>query len=250
MTDPCLPSASPGNALRLVDASATSELDRLRQALLATQQALEECQLREQTALVAAAHDALTGLPNRLSFGRHSTHTLASHAEAGRAFCLLFMDLDGFKAVNDLLGHGAGDALLKVVGARLVHALRTDDFVSRHGGDEFVCLLPEVQHEDEALAIARKLIHNISAPCKVGPATLQVQASVGIALYPKDGPSVEALLQRADHAMLWAKARSAGVGLASQLPSFFSPLAARPRRVRLPRGLKMGPPPLGGDSTG
>ena len=203
------------------------DVEALRQALRHTQDALAASLAREQQAWLAANCDVLTGLPNRLSFGRHSTQTLSTHTEQGRAFCLLFIDLDGFKAVNDLLGHRAGDALLKVVGARLQHTLRAGDFVSRHGGDEFVCLLPEVQKEKEALAVGRKLRAKVSAPCKLGPTRVQVRASVGIALFPQDGPSVEALLERADRAMLWAKAHQAGLALASQLPPFFSPVSAR-----------------------
>ncbi len=218
-----LPTENPDPAPGEVAPSTAEELHALRQTLLATQQALAESQQRELTAWLAASRDTLTGLPNRRSFEQRASDTLRTHAQAGRSFCLLFLDLDGFKAVNDHLGHHAGDALLKVVGARLEHALRADDFVCRLGGDEFVCLLPNVQHEEEALAVSRKLITHISAPCQLGPATTQVRASVGAALYPPDGHSMQVLLARADQAMLWAKSRGAGVAFASQLPQFVSP---------------------------
>ena len=106
---------------------------------------------------------------------------------------LLYIDLDGFKQVNDTLGHAVGDALLRVVGARLAHAVRGEDRVSRHGGDEFVCVLPQVQEEEHAMAIGRKLIDTVSAPCVLGTFTVRVSASVGIAIYPRDGDSVQAL---------------------------------------------------------
>ncbi len=204
-----------------------------RAELLSTQQALAASQLRAARARYAASTDPLTGLPNRLAFDHRSTRTLATHTAAARAFCLLFIDLDGFKSINDLLGHSAGDALLKVVGARLSHALRGDDFASRHGGDEFVCLLPDVQGEVQALGVARKLMASVAAPCRVGARTVQVKASVGVALFPQDARNLADLLDAADHAMLWAKARGLGLGLAREtLPGLGSITASIPTSPR------------------
>jgi diguanylate cyclase (GGDEF)-like protein len=227
------PASTPGTGL-------TGELHALREALLHcqaelqnAQQALAASQLREARARYAASTDSLTGLPNRLAFDHRSTRTLATHTAAARTFCLLFIDLDGFKSVNDLLGHAAGDALLKVVGARLAHALRGDDFVSRHGGDEFVCLLPDVQGEVQAVGVARKLMASVAAPCRVGAHTVQVKASVGVALFPQDARNLADLLDAADHAMLWAKARGVGLGLAREtLPGLAALRASIPTSPR------------------
>lgn len=203
----------------------TGEVHALRRALLqcqadlqATRQALARSELREARSRYAASTDALTGLPNRLAFDNRSSRTLALHKSEARSFCLLFIDLDGFKAVNDQLGHAAGDALLQVVGARLAHALRGDDFVSRHGGDEFVCLLPDVNAEVEAVRVARKLMASVAAPCCVGNGIVQVTASVGVALFPQDAHTLADLLDAADHAMLWAKTSGHGLGLARERP--------------------------------
>ena len=210
------PASPPGTGLPGELHALREALVQCRAELLSTQQALAASQLRAARARYAAITDPLTGLPNRLAFDHRSTRTLATHTAAARAFCLLFIDLDGFKSVNDMLGHAAGDALLKVVGARLVHALREGDFVSRHGGDEFVCLLPDVQAEVQAVGVARKLMASVATPCRVGSRTVQVKASVGVALFPQDARNLADLLDAADHAMLWAKARGLGLGLARE----------------------------------
>ena len=193
----------------------------LARALLAlkdTRHALASCRLAERRARRLSERDGLTGLLNRQGFQQRSGRLLARHAAQALGLGVLFIDLDGFKAVNDELGHAAGDALLTLVGARLVHALRSDDRVSRHGGDEFVCLLPQLQREDDALAIARKLQESVSAPCQLDGHTLQLRASVGIAVFPQDGKNLAQLMGAADQAMLWAKSRQLGLALASRLP--------------------------------
>ena len=152
-----------------------------------------------------AYQDALTGLPNRASFEIHSRRTLSQHAPHSQAFGLMYLDLDGFKSVNDTHGHGVGDELLKVIGSRLAHAVRADDSVSRHGGDEFLCLLVDVRDEAQISAIAEKLFDIVSAPCQIRSLALSVTPSIGIALYPQDGGTIDALLEHADSAMFWAK---------------------------------------------
>jgi diguanylate cyclase (GGDEF)-like protein len=181
-------------------------LAALRLELAQCQQALAECQAREEMALRMAAHDALTGLPNRRAFVQQTSRTLQQHAKQAHAFCLLFIDLDGFKAINDELGHAAGDDLLQVIGQRLMHGMRRDDFVGRLGGDEFVCLLPHLQSTAQARVLADKLVDAIRAPCRVGRTTVTVSASVGAAIYPRDGHSLTALLAHADRAMRQVKA--------------------------------------------
>jgi len=140
---------------------------------------------------------------------------------------LLFIDLDDFKAVNDQHGHAAGDLLLQALGCRLLNAVRPDDRVCRKSGGEFLCLLPSIRNEVQALAVARKLVDAVSAPCQLHDVTVQVQvqASVGIAIYPEDGHTVQHLMDRADRPMYWAKAErlGMGLGLASRVPTLFRP---------------------------
>lgn len=206
-------------------AACQDQVVQLQLRLHGTQLALAASQAAEARARQLAGRDPLTGLPNRLGFSETTARTLAEHIEGGISFCLLFIDLDDFKSVNDQHGHAAGDALLQVVGARLLHAVRAQDCVSRHGGDEFLCLLPQIECEDHAVAVARKLIDTVSAPCRLGDVSVQVHASVGIALYPEDGTTLPALMHRADRAMYWAKARRAGLVLARSVPPLFRPAA-------------------------
>ena len=215
-------------------------LDETRQALRITQQALAFSRHREQAALALARRDTLTGLDNRLSFEQRCTRTLVEHASNGDGLCLLFIDLDGFKAINDRFGHDVGDALLQVVGARLLHALRVDDVVCRHGGDEFVCLLPNVRTEPQAMAASRHVAESIAEPCSLGPLSgIQVKASIGMAIYPQDGLTLPALLQRADHAMLQAKTLQTGLRLASSgVP--MQPMQAIQSVVRQDQGRRLG----------
>lgn len=136
--------------------------------------------------------------------------TLARQRASSAVFALLFIDLDDFKSVNDVHGHAVGDELLRVIGQRLVHALRAGDVVSRQGGDEFLCLLPEVHDADQAAAIARKLFDSVAAPCQLAGVHLQVLPSIGVALYPRDGDNIAALIAQADGAMYQAKRSRVG----------------------------------------
>jgi diguanylate cyclase (GGDEF)-like protein len=182
-------------------------VDALQRALRDCHLALAESRAREQAALRIAAQDTLTGLPNRRAFVQQYGRALRLHAEQAHAFCLLFIDLDDFKSVNDDLGHAVGDAVLQVVGQRLMQGMRRDDFVSRLGGDEFVCLLPHLRGAAQAQALAAKLLVSITAPCRVGPHSVQIGASVGAAVFPRDGRTLEGLLEHADQAMRGDKAR-------------------------------------------
>jgi len=209
-----------GTALRQCERArevAEEALADTRLALLQARQALDDSVLREFQARRDPSSDALTGLANRRSFQLRLQDALAGHAAQGWGLCLMFIDLDGFKAVNDQLGHAVGDALLKVVGARLMHAMRAADLVSRHGGDEFVCLLPQMRRPVDALAIAHKLVATVAAPCQLNGLAVSVQASIGVAMFPSDGLTAEALLDRADRAMLMAKQQRAGAVLARRL---------------------------------
>lgn len=200
------------NRLELELLEARRELQQARQQLL-------ESQVHEERARHKAFHDTLTGLPNRVSFEERSSRALAQHRPLAQEFGLMYLDLDGFKSINDAHGHAVGDELLKVIGSRLTHAVRTRDSISRQGGDEFLCLLLDVQSEQQVASIARKLIDTVSAPCQIGFLTLCVRPSIGIALYPRDGSTVEALLESADKAMFWAKRHRLGHALFRHVPS-------------------------------
>jgi diguanylate cyclase (GGDEF)-like protein/PAS domain S-box-containing protein len=161
--------------------------------------------LAEQQVLRLARYDALTGLPNRNMFGDELERTLAKARRQGTAFALFFIDLDRFKNINDSLGHGAGDQLLKVMAGRLRGLLRESDLVARLGGDEFVVLL-DGSVEVAALAhVARRALAAIAEPVLIETRSFQVTGSIGISLYPDDGDNAATLLKNADAAMYLAK---------------------------------------------
>jgi diguanylate cyclase (GGDEF)-like protein/PAS domain S-box-containing protein len=162
----------------------------------------------EQAITHLAYHDQLTGLPNRTLLEEHLEIALARAARENRELALLYLDLDNFKLVNDSLGHAAGDRLLGLVAERLVGITRTTDLVARHGGDEFLLLLTDL--EDDAVpvaeAVATKILAAFQEPFTLGDAVFEVGASVGVAIFPRDGGSTSALLRSADSAMYQAKA--------------------------------------------
>jgi diguanylate cyclase (GGDEF)-like protein/PAS domain S-box-containing protein len=153
-----------------------------------------------------AHHDALTGLPNRLSFmERLSAHIELSRL-SGTQLALLFIDLDHFKRVNDSLGHLVGDTLLQTVAARISGCLRASDLVARFGGDEFMVLLPDASRDDVA-EVALKLLNAVEVPVDAEGRAISVTPSVGIAMFPADGDAPTELIKHADTAMYIAKAR-------------------------------------------
>ena len=158
-----------------------------------------------------AHHDALTGLPNRVSFMEQLTHAVRHADETGSRLALLFVDLDHFKRINDSLGHLVGDVLLRTVAQRFTASLRATDIVSRFGGDEFMVLLPGLAggpaHAADAEEVAQKLLAAIGVPVNAEGRPLSVTPSIGIALYPGDGDSPEELVKHADAAMYLAKSR-------------------------------------------
>jgi len=165
--------------------------------------ARKEAQVRH-----AAYHDELTGLPNRSLLLDRFNQAVAQGARQGRQVALLFLDLDGFKSVNDRLGHAAGDALLQQVAGRLSACIRAGDTACRYGGDEFVVMLPEVDGDDSAATVAEKIRSRLSAPYPVDGGMLTVKASIGTAVYPVDGQEYGALLEHSDIGMYRAKACS------------------------------------------
>ncbi len=153
-----------------------------------------------------ASHDALTGLPNRSLLNDRVVQALAQARRTGRHVAVLFLDLDGFKFVNDTFGHSFGDALLCSVARRLQTAVRDGDTIARLGGDEFVVLLPELDQPEAACGIAAKLAECFAAPLSQDGRDLHLSASIGISVSPQDGETCESLLKNADAAMYRAKA--------------------------------------------
>ncbi|WCM91175.1 EAL domain-containing protein [Acidovorax sp. NCPPB 2350] len=152
-----------------------------------------------------AHFDALTGLPNRVQLARRLEQAMAQAGARERLLGVAYLDLDGFKPVNDRLGHSAGDRLLVVVAGRLTRALRPIDCVARLGGDEFVILLPDLRTRSEVELLLARLMESLSAPYTLGTERVTVTASVGYTLYPEDGADADTLLRHADHAMYGAK---------------------------------------------
>ena len=159
----------------------------------------------EQKLAEMATHDALTGLPNRILLSDRFTVALALSRRTRNRLAVLMLDLDRFKAVNDSMGHGVGDKLLKAVGKRLQVTMRKSDTVARIGGDEFVLLLPQIPHVDEAAKFAERVLEVFREPFVLEGQRLNITTSIGIAVYPEGGKDIESLLKNADTAMYRAK---------------------------------------------
>ena len=162
----------------------------------------------------ASLHDSLTGLPNRALFTDRLQHGLVQAQRHGWTLAVMFMDLDNFKSINDSYGHATGDAVLRIVAKRLEENTRGEDTVSRHGGDEFLYLLMDMNNEQDAKIVAQKLIQTVQMPCKLRVGELIVSPSIGISIYPKDGTTAESLTQSADAAMYRAKRSKSGYAFA------------------------------------
>jgi diguanylate cyclase (GGDEF)-like protein len=152
-----------------------------------------------------AYHDPLTGLPNRALFNDRLGLAMRQADRNGLRLAVLFLDLDRFKRINDTLGHAAGDELLRQVALRLAAGLRHCDTLSRHGGDEFTLVLPEIKEPSDAALIAGKLVNCVRPSFRVAGLPLQISASIGIATYPQDGNTAEELIGNADVAMYHVK---------------------------------------------
>ncbi len=152
-----------------------------------------------------ASRDPLTGLANRHRFQEQLDHELLRAPRSGGMVGLMYIDLDGFKAVNDRLGHHAGDALLQQVGARLRECVRVSDTVARLGGDEFAIILPALHQAQDALHIGEKLLAHLAEPYALDADTARISASIGFALHPQGGRNATELIHHADRAMYEAK---------------------------------------------
>jgi len=152
-----------------------------------------------------AYYDPLTDLPNRLLLRDRAERALVMADRDKRLVALLFLDLDRFKAINDSFGHLAADRLLREIAARLLGSVRAADTVSRQGGDEFLILLNGLHSADEVGHVAEKILHNVSAPLEVDGHFISTSFSIGVSLYPSDGPDFSTLLRHADTALYHAK---------------------------------------------
>jgi diguanylate cyclase (GGDEF)-like protein/PAS domain S-box-containing protein len=154
-----------------------------------------------------AHYDELTGLANRNMFNQQLSHALAQSERHGRPLAILFIDLDGFKNVNDALGHEAGDQVLKEVAERLRGSLRESDTIARFGGDEFVVLVQEFPQLVHLAAVAQKILAEVAKPFILDAQEFHITASIGISAYPEDGKDTATLLKNADTSMYRAKER-------------------------------------------
>ncbi|MGH2390054.1 MAG: diguanylate cyclase domain-containing protein, partial [Chloroflexota bacterium] len=154
-----------------------------------------------------AHYDLLTGIPNRALFRVRVSEAIGHARRLQHQLAVLFVDLDGFKAVNDTLGHATGDMVLQLVAERVTQCVRADDMVARLAGDEFTVVLPRIRGTDAAERVARTIIQALSEPFLLGDRMIHVTSSIGISIFPDAGQEVEALLGAADAAMYVAKGR-------------------------------------------
>ena len=166
---------------------------------------VSEAQAMAQRMTHITEHDILTSLPNRAVLDNRLEQGITLAQRHSRRLAVLFIDLDHFKHINDSLGHLIGDQLLKAVALRITPCVRSSDTVSRQGGDEFIVLLSEVAHADDAVLIADKIRLAVLAPYTIADHLLHLTASIGVSVYPDDGADPETLVQRADTAMYHAK---------------------------------------------
>src|SRR5882672_3833303 len=189
-----------GAALQQIDAL-LEQRSGLQQQLIRLAQAVAQAHRR-------AHHDELTGLPNRALLLDRFKQAVALGARQQKHVALLFLDLDGFKSINDALGHAAGDQLLQQVAARLVACIRISDTACRYGGDEFVILLPELDGKQGAVSTAEKIRAHLATPYCVDATVINATTSIGIALYPVDGKECSDLIRVSDVQMYHDKSRA------------------------------------------
>jgi len=173
--------------------------------LLRTKRANEALKKNEARLRHMALHDILTGLPNRMLFSDRLQQEIAIAKRDKKYFAVMFLDLDKFKPVNDMFGHGVGDLLLKETAKRIQDCVRESDTVARFSGDEFIVLFRAIEHNQDAMVVAEKIRHALNQPFELAGQNLQISSSTGVAIYPDHGADEEQLLNNADIAMYCAK---------------------------------------------
>lgn len=166
---------------------------------------LDQAEVEQERSAYLATHDLLTGLPNRFLFADRFEHAFRGWQRNGNSFALMLADLDHFKEINDQHGHDVGDQVLIACAKRMTEELRACDTVARHGGDEFVILLLNTMSPEDAENVGKKLLATISAPIETTAGPLSLSCSIGIAICPMHGVSLDTLRKLADHAMYQAK---------------------------------------------
>ena len=193
-----------------------SELTDTKTDLAEVRNDLSKSQAKEEETRKLTLQDALTGLPNRVSFEQDLDRGLSQAKRRGWGLAVLFIDIDNFKSINDSYGHSLGDKVLRMVANRLQSFVRDEDTVSRWGGDEFVCLLLEVKQEADVSRLAGRMVDQIAAACEFNGIVLSIRASIGIAIYPANGETADILFKNADTAMFKAKGTEKRVVLFSE----------------------------------
>lgn len=186
------------------------QMEDLRRINSALEAEIIERKQAEERAHELATRDPLTGLMNRRSLSEHLEHAIVRANRHKERLALLFLDMDRFKAINDTLGHEAGDELLRQVAERISASVRSSDMVARLGGDEFVVLMEDLPSYAAAAEVGKKIIKASNLPFNIGSQNLKTSVSIGISLYPQDGDSVTTLMRNADLAMYHAKQQRRG----------------------------------------
>lgn len=189
-----------------------SELTDTRTDLAETRNNLSESKAKEEEIRQIALRDSLTGIPNRAFFEQRLKHGLIQAKRYGWKLAVMFIDVNKFKNINDSYGHALGDKVLLMVANRLQAFLRGEDLVSRWGGDEFICLLLDIQ-EKALVRLAEKMIEKVAEACEFDGNIFSIRVSIGVAIYPKDGETAEIICTNADRAMYKAKETQKGVKL-------------------------------------
>jgi len=166
---------------------------------------VSERKSQEEQIKYLATHDGLTELPNRLMFNQLLSHAVQGAKRYRKQFAVMFIDLDGFKVVNDTLGHDAGDRLLREIAVRFKHTLRAVDVVARLGGDEFVVMMEDIAAPEQAAVLAQRILEATGKPFGLASGECRVTASIGICVYPEAGEDEQTLMKNADTAMYRAK---------------------------------------------
>lgn len=188
--------------------SPVKDLDGEMLFYVAVKENITEKKIREEEMKFMALHDLLTGLPNRFLMRDRLEYALERYRRYGEKLAVMFIDLDGFKNINDRYGHDAGDALLKEVSKRILGCIRSTDTACRIGGDEFLVIVTDISAGELLDEVAKRLLHAIGQPFDYQGKECRVGASIGIGLCPEDGVNVDDLIIRADEAMYYVKRRT------------------------------------------